>query len=171
MWSFHASKTTSLTYTRIQLKIKMRPLYKPQRNTYHSKSVCNDMSGLHVNPAVWVGSSLSSLRSLRFLSFFLLITTEPTIRLVRQPGLRSACASVQSDQSISCAFYGLQAIQCWINENPCHTGCMYRLSLWWSHRSYYRFCSALTPLSSIFVLYIPFRLFRTNQSMSSKDSH
>ena len=37
---------------------------------------------------------------------------------------------MQSDQSslIACAFYGLQTIQREINENPCHTGLMYRLS-------------------------------------------
>ena len=46
-----------------------------------------------------------------------------------QRRLRSACASaVWSESSlIAWAFYSLQAIQRGINENPCHTGWMYRL--------------------------------------------
>ena len=49
--------------------------------------------------------------------------------LCDQRRLRSACTSAQSDQSalIACAFNSLRAIPREINENPCHTGWMYRL--------------------------------------------
>ena len=44
----------------------------------------------------------------------------------------------------ACTFYSLHAIQRGINEDPYHTGWVYRLiCLCWSHRSYCRFCLAL----------------------------
>ena len=56
-------------------------------------------------------------------------STKPTTRLCDQRRLRSAFASAQSDQSslIAFAFYSLRSIQRRINENPWHTGWMYRL--------------------------------------------
>ena len=58
-------------------------------------------------------------------------TKKPTIRLVRpvktQISLR--IRAVWSESSlVACPFYSIQAIQKGINENPCHTGWMYRLT-------------------------------------------
>ena len=49
--------------------------------------------------------------------------------LCSQWRLRSTCVSVKADQSllIAYAFYSLQAIQRGINENPSHTGWLYKL--------------------------------------------
>ena len=56
--------------------------------------------------------------------------------MCKQWRLRSVCRSVQFNQSllIACAFYSIRAIKRGINENSCHTVCMYRLI--WVFASY-----------------------------------
>ena len=78
-------------------------------------------------------------------------TTKPATRLVRpaKAQIRLRIREVWSESSLNaCAFLCLPAIQREINDNPCHTGWMYRL-IWvfachtgllvtqvcWSHRS------------------------------------
>ena len=57
-------------------------------------------------------------------------TTKPTIILVwpTKTLIRLRGCACWSDSSlIACAFYSLQAIRRWINENPCRARWMYRL--------------------------------------------
>ena len=57
-------------------------------------------------------------------------TTKPTIRLMRPAKTRirlRGCAVWSESSLVAYAFHSLWAIQRRINENPCHTGWMYRL--------------------------------------------
>ena len=97
----------------------------------HSSAVdsflwCHSMS-FNRCPVLWEGC----VAWLCFSKFaFNIWATKPTLKLVQtaktQISLR--IRAVWSESSlIACAFYSLHAIQRWMNENPCHTGWMYRL--------------------------------------------